>query len=59
MEGFDRRFKTVKSLREALQAAGLICCARGRIELVDRQGLEDGACESHGVVAREYRHLLG
>lgn len=59
MEGFDRCFEAVKCPRKALQAAGLIRYARGRIKLVDRQGLEDRACESHCVVAREYRYLPG
>ncbi len=53
------RRETVTEAACALQAAGLIRYARGRIELVDRSGLERRACECHGVVAREYRRLLG
>lgn len=43
----------------ALQAAGLIRYARGRIDLVDRPGLEARACECHAIVAQEYWRLLG
>lgn len=53
------RRDTVSEAAGVLQAAGLIRYARGRIELVDRSGLEDRACECHCVVAGEYRRLLG
>ena len=52
------RRETVTEAAGALQAAGLIRYARGRIDLVDRQGLEARACECHAIVAQEYRRLL-
>lgn len=53
------RRETVTEAAGALQAAGLIRYARGRIDLVDREGLEARACECHAIVAQEYRRLLG
>jgi CRP-like cAMP-binding protein len=42
-----------------LQRAGFIRYSRGRIEVVDRAGLESAACECYGVIAREYERLIG
>ena len=53
------RRETVTQAAGRLQAAGLIRYLRGRIELVDRPGLEAKACECHAVVAQEYQRLLG
>lgn len=53
------RRETVTEAAGALQAAGLIRYARGRIDLADRQGLEARACECHAIVAHEYRRLIG
>ena len=41
-----------------LQDAGVIRYSRGLIHLLDRDGLEAGACECYGVVRREYLRLL-
>lgn len=41
-----------------LQSAGLIRYARGRIEVLDRGGLEQRACECYVVVKREHDRLL-
>ena len=41
-----------------LQARGLIRYARGRIEIIDRKGLEAQVCECYAVVRREYDRLL-
>ena len=41
-----------------LQAAGLIHYSRGRIEVLDRGGLEARVCECYGVVRRETDRLL-
>ena len=41
-----------------LQARGLIRYARGRIEIVDRKGLETQVCECYAVVKKEYDRLL-
>ena len=41
-----------------LQRAGLIRYARGRIEVLNRAGLERRTCECYDVVRREYGRLL-
>jgi CRP-like cAMP-binding protein len=41
-----------------LQKAGLISYARGKIEVLDRKGLEHRSCECYGVVKQEYDRLL-
>lgn len=41
-----------------LQKAGLISYARGKIEVLDRTGLEHRSCECYGVVKNEYERLL-
>jgi CRP-like cAMP-binding protein len=42
-----------------LQAEGLIKYARGRITILDREGLEATVCECYQVVKDEYDRLLG
>jgi CRP-like cAMP-binding protein len=41
-----------------LQRAGLICHSRGRIEVLDRPGLEKAVCECYAVVKLEFDRLL-
>jgi CRP-like cAMP-binding protein len=41
-----------------LQKAGLIAYQRGRIRIVDRPGLEQGACECYDTVRQEFDRLL-
>lgn len=41
-----------------LQALGLIDYSRGRIQVLDREGLEERACECYGVVQDEFDRLL-
>jgi CRP-like cAMP-binding protein len=41
-----------------LQHAGLISYARGKIEVLDRKGLEQRTCECYAVVKLEYDRLL-
>jgi CRP-like cAMP-binding protein len=41
-----------------LQRAGLIRYSRGRIEVLDRPGLEGAVCECYEVVKREFDRLL-
>ena len=43
----------------ALQRAGLIKYRRGEITVVDREGLEDAACECYKIVKSEFDRLLG
>jgi len=42
-----------------LQRAGLISYGRGRIQVLDRRGLEDYSCECYGVVHQAYKRLRG
>ena len=42
-----------------LQEQGLISYVRGRIQILDRAGLEAAVCECYGVVKDEYDRLLG
>jgi len=41
-----------------LQKAGLISYSRGKIEVLDRPGLEARTCECYAVVKKEYDRLL-
>jgi CRP-like cAMP-binding protein len=52
------RRESVTAAAQALQHAGLIRYARGCVELLDRAGLEERACECYGVVKRECDRLL-
>jgi Mn-dependent DtxR family transcriptional regulator len=56
MLGVRREGVTEAALK--LQRDGLIRCARGRIKVLDRQGLEARTCECHAVVEKEYDRLL-
>src|SRR5262245_5092770 len=47
------RRTTVTLVARALQTAGLIRCRRGRIEIIDRPGLEEAACECYGIIRHE------
>ena len=40
-------------------ASRFIRYSRGRVEVVDRAGLESAACECYGVIEREYDRLIG
>jgi len=56
MLGVRREGVTVAAGR--LESAGLIHHTRGRIEVVDRVGLEQRTCECYAVVRDEYSRLL-
>lgn len=49
----------VNRIAGTLQKAGLIRYVRGRITVLDREGLEAAACECYRVVRTEYDRLLG
>jgi CRP-like cAMP-binding protein len=52
------RRASVSEVAGALQQAGLIRYSRGVIEIVDRAGLENAACECYAAVRREFERLL-
>jgi hypothetical protein len=56
MLGVRREGVTEGALK--LQKAGLIRYARGRITVLDREGLERRTCECYAVVKKEYERLL-
>ena len=56
MLGVPREGATEGALN--LQKAGLIDYTRGRIQVLDREGLEKRTCECYGVVKKEYDRLL-
>ena len=56
MLGVRREGVTEAALK--LQKAGLIIYVRGRINVIDRLGLEERTCECYGVVKKEYDRLL-
>ena len=56
MLGVRREGVTEAALK--LQCAGLISYARGRINVLDRPGLEGRTCECYEVVKKEYDRLL-
>ena len=56
MLGVRRESVTEGALK--LQTAGLIRYSRGRILVLDREGLEHRTCECYAVVKKEYERLL-
>ena len=42
----------------ALQRRNLIRYARGKIEVVDRKGLEAASCECYQAVIRDYKRMF-
>jgi CRP-like cAMP-binding protein len=53
------RRTSVTVVAHTLQQAGFIKYARGRITLLNLQGLQDGACECYETVKSHYEELLG
>ena len=53
------RRASVSVVAAILQKAGLITYRRGRIRILDRQGLEAASCECYRVVKNEFDRLLG
>jgi CRP-like cAMP-binding protein len=52
------RRATVTVTAGILQKAGFVEFSRGRVAVVDREGLESGACECYGVTREVYDRLL-
>lgn len=55
MLGVRRESVSVAVLK--LQREGFIHCSRGRIQVLDRRGLEQHSCECYSVVQRAYNQL--
>jgi len=53
------RRTSVTLVAHTLQSAGLIKYARGKIQILDVEALQDGACECYATVKRHYTRLLG
>src|SRR4051795_7738036 len=53
------RRTSVTSVAHTLQAAGMIKYRRGKINILDVEGLKDSACECYKAVKENYRELLG
>jgi CRP-like cAMP-binding protein len=53
------RRNTVSVEAHALQEAGLIRYTRGRINIVNRDGLKDCACECYSVIRAETDKMMG
>jgi CRP-like cAMP-binding protein len=52
------RRTSVTTVAKTLQASGMINYTRGRIEILDVEGLKDSACECFETVKQQYRQLL-
>jgi CRP-like cAMP-binding protein len=53
------RRTSVTVVAHTLQAAGLIKYARGKIQILDTDGLQDSACECYATVKSQYGKLIG
>ncbi len=49
---------TVTAIARSLQEKGVIRYRRGVVDIIDRAGLEAGACECYGAIRRTYQRLL-
>lgn len=49
---------TIGHIASTLQAEGIIRYRRGRVEIIDFEGLRDAACECYWIVREEYLHYL-
>src|SRR3954468_19893317 len=52
------RRTSVTTVAHTLQEAGMLKYTRGRIELVNLDGLREGACECYETVKEQHQHLL-
>lgn len=56
MLGANRKSVTLAAL--SLQRAGLISYRRGKIQVLDRPGLEKVSCECYGIVRERFEAFL-
>jgi hypothetical protein len=50
---------TINLVERTLQSAGLIQIGRGRISILDAEGLEQVSCDCYERIERRYDELLG
>lgn len=50
---------SVTTVARTLQEAGMVKYARGKIEILDVEGLREGACECYETIKQQYGQLLG
>jgi Mn-dependent DtxR family transcriptional regulator len=50
---------SVSTVARTLQEAGLVQYRRGKIEILDVDGLREGACECYETVREQYEQLSG
>jgi CRP-like cAMP-binding protein len=53
------RRTSVTTVARTLQEAGMIKYTRGKIDIIDVEGLRESACECYDTVREQYRQLLG
>src|SRR4051794_1443861 len=53
------RRTSVSTVAHTLQRAGMIRYSRGKIQIIDVNGLQQSACECYGSVKNYYERLLG
>lgn len=52
------RRPTVSMTASILQKGGLICYSRGKITILDREGLEASVCECYGIIQADFERLF-
>ena len=53
------RRPTVSTVANILQKAGLISYSRGRVKVLDRDGLENGTCECYWTILKQFDRIYG
>jgi CRP-like cAMP-binding protein len=53
------RRTSVTTVARTLQGANMVKYTRGKIRILDLEGLKDSACECYQTVKDQYKHLLG
>lgn len=53
------RRPTVSTVASILQKAGFISYSRGKITILDREGLESASCECYEIIRAEFERLVG
>lgn len=53
------RRPTVSTVASILQRAGFISYSRGKITILDREGLESASCECYEIIRAEFERLVG